>query len=182
MTKILIVPGLHGSTEAHWQTLLERKFPEARRVEQSNWSDPCPAWHERLLAEIARFPDAIVVAHSLGCALVARAAASNPGISIKAALLVAPADTENAAELPELGAFAPLPRDALPFPSIVVASRNDPYMQFERARRLSVMWGSQFVDAGFAGHINIASGHGSWPAGEQLVLSLLKDEPARRSA
>ncbi|MEO0619886.1 MAG: alpha/beta hydrolase, partial [Pseudomonadota bacterium] len=60
---------------------------------------------------------------------------------------------------------APMPRDPLPFPSLLVASRTDPYCAFDIADDLGAAWGSLVIDAGDAGHINAASGHGPWPEG-----------------
>lgn len=93
---------------------------------------------------------------------------------LSGAFLVAPADVDNAEEWPETqglkldgaaSGFAPLPLDPLPFPSVLVASSNDPYCRLERAKALAEAWHSTLVEAGDAGHINGASGHGPWPEG-----------------
>ena len=54
-----------------------------------------------------------------------------------------------------------------------LASENDPYLPLPLARSLAGAWGSEFMNAGHAGHINVASGHGDWPEGEQLLGRLL---------
>ncbi|MCL6646441.1 MAG: alpha/beta hydrolase, partial [Dehalococcoidia bacterium] len=59
--------------------------------------------------------------------------------------------------------WAPIERRALPFPSVLVASRDDPYCRFERAQALAQAWGSRFIDAGARGHLNAESGLGDWP-------------------
>ena len=61
----------------------------------------------------------------------------------------------------------------LPFPSLVVASRNDPYIFFERAHSIAKNWGSTFVDAGFSGHINADSDLGDWAFGQSLLDQLI---------
>jgi predicted alpha/beta hydrolase family esterase len=61
--------------------------------------------------------------------------------------------------------FGPYPRDPLPFPSIVVASRNDTFCDFQVADDMAASWGSLFIDAGERGHINAESGQGPWPEG-----------------
>ena len=98
MKPILIVPGLGGSDEPHWQTHLERSFPHARRVHQADWDRPDrAAWIARLAAAVAAAPDAVLVAHSLGCALTAHAVARWPNLiarAVRGALLVAPADVD----------------------------------------------------------------------------------------
>ncbi len=80
---------------------------------------------------------------------------------------------DSAAHTPYLlRGFAPIPTQRLPFPSIVVASTDDPFMAQPHARELAHAWGSDFVDAGAAGHINVVSGHGPWPAARDMVDAL----------
>ena len=68
--------------------------------------------------------------------------------------------------------FAPMPLQALPFPSIVVASEDDPYVSMARARQFAEAWGSRIENIGPAGHINAESGLGNWPDGLALLESL----------
>ena len=83
---------------------------------------------------------------------------------IAGAFLVAPPEVTNPKIRPKhLMTFGPLPRDPLPFPSLVVASRNDPFGTYEHAGDIANAWGSLLVDAGESGHINSESGHGPWP-------------------
>jgi predicted alpha/beta hydrolase family esterase len=182
MAPILIIPGLGGSGEHHWQTHLEQAFPQASRVHQADWNRPDRAdWLARLAAAIAAAPGAMLVAHSLGCALVAHLASAHRSLAIGAALLVAPADVDDANASAGLAAFAPMPRRPFGFPSLVVASRNDPYMRFDRAVALARNWNADFLDAGAAGHINVASGFGHWPAAESLVDALSRGARATPS-
>ena len=60
-------------------------------------------------------------------------------------------------------------------PAVLVASRNDPYCEFERAQLFGYAWGSQFMDYGDCGHINADSGVASWPEGHVLLQDLMKD-------
>jgi predicted alpha/beta hydrolase family esterase len=175
MPPILIIPGLNGSGPRHWQTCLEQSFPGALRVRQANWKNPSrAAWVERLVADIEANPGGVLVAHSLGCALVAHAVAEHPDLAITAALLVAPADVESPRHTPEhLRGFAPIPRVSLPFRSVVVASANDPYIALPRARELADAWGAAFIDAGPLGHINVEAGFGPWPTGERILRDLM---------
>lgn len=189
MTPTLIVPGLNGSPEGHWQSWLQATLPQAHRVEQDDWDAPdLEAWLLRFAVATIATPGAIIVAHSLGCILAAHAAVRFPELPIRAALLVAPADVDSAAHTPySLRSFAPIPAARLPFPSVVVASTNDAFMAFSHARELASAWGADFVDAGPAGHINVASGHGPWPAGRDMVDALAAEtdhaapQPVRRS-
>lgn len=92
---------------------------------------------------------------------------------IRSVLLVAPCDLEETERLhPGAIDFGIMPRLHLNFPSLVVGSLNDHYMHFDRLQVLCKRWGSRLVDLGQAGHINIASGFGRWPAGYDLLRVL----------
>ncbi len=91
-----------------------------------------------------------------------------------AALLVAPADADREDFPEQIKSFAPVPRGLLPFPSIVVASSDDPYLSLDRARELAHIWGSKFEDIGPAGHI--ASGLGDWPEGKRFMRNLMESD------
>ena len=69
---------------------------------------------------------------------------------------------------------APLPRDPLPFPALFIASRSDPYHDYEASEELAYAWGARIADAGHAGHINAESGHGPWPEGLMTFAGFLK--------
>lgn len=174
---ILIVPGWQNSGPGHWQTLWQRKHPEFMRVEQRDWERPMRAeWVATLDAAVASVGGPVaLVAHSLGCITVAHWAAQAPETAraVAGALLVAPPDITRTDNIPADAGFAPAPQTPLPFRSILVASENDPYCDYEDSRRLAAAWGSQFVSLGAAGHINTDAGYGPWPAGEALLASLL---------
>ena len=87
--------------------------------------------------------------------------------------MVAPGDVERPDLPPVLQRWAPIHRQPLPFSSVLVGSRNDPYCRAERAHALAQAWGSRWVDLGEAGHINADSGLGDWPEGHTL-LEMLK--------
>ena len=142
---------------------------------QRDWDTPQrEAWVTTLGRAVdAAGPAAVLVAHSLGCLAVAYLAARRTG-GIAGALLVAPADVERPDTPAALRDFAPVPLACLPFPSVVVASQDDPYVSFERAREFAAAWGSRLVDAGRAGHINTAAGFGPWPEGEALLAGLMR--------
>jgi uncharacterized protein len=91
---------------------------------------------------------------------------------VQGALLVAPSDPAGPNYPRGPVGFAPVPMRRLPFPSIVVASGNDPYVSFGRAREYADAWGAVLVALGDAGHINVASGHGPWPEGFELLARL----------
>lgn len=175
MPKTLIVPGLDGSPAPHWQQWWAARDPDALLVELSEPAKPVPAvWEIELAGVMLRHPGAILVGHSLGAVLITRVLAKWPQLKAAAALLVAPAEPLRESRI---GAFAPLSERPLGLPAMVVASRNDPWMRFTRAKALAVAWQADLVDMGFAGHINVASGYGPWPQGMRL-----RDDLARRAA
>lgn len=172
--RILTVPGLWNSGPQHWQTQWEAKHPDWTRVQQRDWDRPDrDEWVATLDAAIRSSEEpAVLAAHSLGCALVAQWVADRGGRNVAAAFLVAPSDVE-APDYPEEGrSFSSMPEVRLPFPSIVVASSDDPYISLDRARQFAAAWESKLVNIGPAGHINGASGHGPWPEGESMLLEL----------
>lgn len=173
--QVIIVPGYTNSGPKHWQSLWEEKHPEYKRVEQRDWDKPIKSeWVETLdkfLAEIDK-PIALV-GHSLGCITIAHWAHENRG-EIQGALLVAPADVERPDTPPEIQNFRPVPLEPLPFPGIVVASSNDPYVSLQRAELFAKCWGCRFVNIGPSGHIDTAAGFGPWRQGEVLLQQLLR--------
>ena len=173
---ILIVPGFGNSGPDHWQSLWQSALPGCVRVEQRDWEAPIRAeWVETLDDAIGRQPAApVLVAHSLGCLAVAHWATAHAR-PVKGALLVAPPDVEEPYTPEAVRGFAPIPMARLPFATILVASRNDVYTAFARARGFADAWGSRFVDCGDAGHINADAGFGSWPDGERLLAELRAD-------
>jgi uncharacterized protein len=180
MTRVLIVPGLNGSGPEHWQSKWEALDTRCTRVELPNWDAPqLASWLGALTQAVESQTDSVLlVAHSLGSVLVAHWARHASPQKVLGALLVAPADVDSPQHTPACArGFAPIPLTPLPFPSMVVASRNDPYADFERAVQWAEHWGSQLVDAGEAGHINSDSKLGSWPKGRALLSELLHTTP-----
>lgn len=174
---ILIVPGLNNSGPDHWQSHWERDIEDCRRVELGDWDDPKRnKWVNRLNLAIHRTGRPVVlVAHSLGCHAVAwwnEYERPEPGGPVVGALLVAPPEVEAGPVDPRLARFAPIMRQPFPFPTILAASRDDPYISFGRARRLARIWKSRFLDAGWLGHINADSSIGAWPFGKFLLDQL----------
>ena len=176
MTKTLILPGLDGSPAPHWQHWWAATEPNAMIVEQHDWSRPTSeAWETEVAGAILHHPGCVLVGHSLGAILAARILTRWPQLKVSAALLVAPADP---AVSRRLAAFAGIPDQPLGVPATVVASRNDPWMSFSQSAALAEAWRADLVDLGFAGHINVASGFGPWPA----ALALRDDLALRAGA
>ena len=181
---VLIVPGLRDAVDDHWQTLLQRDLRKAARPVAS----VLPMGRENLscsarVAEIERTAQSIegpivAVAHSGGCIMLAHWARRTKR-AVRGALLATPPDFEKPMPegYPTLDAlreagWLPVPRERLPFRSVVAASRNDPLARFSRVVGLASDWGSELVDLGFVGHLNPASGYGEWLQADDLIARL----------
>ena len=174
---VLLLPGWHNSGPTHWQSLWEKRHGYVR-VDQHDWEKPLRGdWLARLEEMVlSRDEPAVLVAHSLGCLLAAAWSARSMNTHrVKAALLVAPGDVERAEVREQIPTWSPIDLSALAFPSVLLASHDDPYCEFERAQLFAHAWGSQFMDYGDCGHINSDSGLASWPEGHVLLQDLMKD-------
>ena len=173
MGDILILPGIGNSGPQHWQSLWEASDARMRRVAQRDWDRPaCEDWRAALEAAVAASgPRTLLVAHSLACLLVAHWAARTTR-SVAGALLVAVPDPSGRSFPVEATGFGDVPMQSLKFPSVVVASSDDPYGPPDWAARCANAWGSRLVESGPKGHINAASGLGDWPEGRALLASL----------
>lgn len=175
--QLLILPGLGNSGEKHWQTFWHEKFKNSIRLVQENWNEPIlKEWLERLNEEITKLNQpTILVAHSLAVSLVLHWAKTNTNKNIVGALLVAPADVDSPEHTPEsIRNFSPMPIYKLPFPSIVIASENDPYASFERKQYFAKEWGSNFANVGQQGHINSDSDLKYWEEGQLILQQLIE--------
>ena len=72
----------------------------------------------------------------------------------------------------DAGGWLPVPRQRLPFASLVATSDNDPLGTRERVLTLARDWGSATVDLGAVGHLNPVSGFGPWPMALPLIEAL----------
>lgn len=172
--RTLLLPGWLNSDPDHWQSHWERQHGDVR-VEQDDWEWPRRGdWMARLDETLLADPTpSLLVAHSLGCQLVAAwAAHSRHTAQVRGALLVAPPDTERDDMPPQLHSWRPIVRQRLPFPAIVVLSTDDPYCAASRAAEMAADWGARMLSLGPRGHINASSGLGDWPEGRALLDTL----------
>ena len=179
---VLFVPGLRDHVEDHWQTHAAKALPGSVTV--------APLTSDRLsrAARVAALDEAlqgiagevVIAAHSAGCMMVAHWA-RNPTREIRGALLATPADVES--QLPagyptpeelQAGGWCPIPRQPLPFPTVVAASRNDPLAAYSRVAEMAEAWGARLHDAGEVGHLNPPAGFGLWPEGLDLIAGLVR--------
>ena len=172
---ILIVPGFGDSGAGHWQTRWQSRLSTARRMHHPDWESLDPqVWTDALAASVNISDRPVVlVGHALGVTsiIAARERFTSP---VAGAFLVAPPDIAGSPAMPpELRGFGAYDREPLPFPSILIASRNDLYCSIDTAEDLGGAWGSLFIDAGEAGHIDAEAGYGPWPEGSMTFASFL---------
>ncbi len=166
---LVLVPGRFNSGASHWQSIWEQESPVWKRVVQSRWNDPDT---HRLSGSLRRLLlqcnlPAVLVGHSLGALASVCLAAELPD-RVAGVMLVAPAEPAM------FHAEESVPLTALGVPSILVASHTDPFMSFERAEYWASVWGSELVDLGEAGHINVDSGFGQWDFGLDVLCRLVE--------
>jgi predicted alpha/beta hydrolase family esterase len=117
----------------------------------------------------------VFAAHSLGCMTTAfwasQYASAAQLAKVAGALLVALPDPAEAHFPRDATGFAPVPLKRLPFPTIVVASSDDPYGGVPFSKTCANAWGSRWIDIGPRGHINADSGLGDWNEGREWLGS-----------
>ena len=179
-TIILIIVGYDNTWEDHWQRRMATKLATAKLVTPADHLYGSLAQALRNIVEHVKASDkpCVFVAHSTGCTIVAHAIKPlrDAGVldRVKGAFLVAPTSPQQLVKLPGLDPLIPkVPRDPLPFPSVVIASSNDEYVTMDEAADIANAWGAQFVEAGAQGHISTSSGHGPWPEGMMKFASWL---------
>ncbi|MFF0384255.1 RBBP9/YdeN family alpha/beta hydrolase [Streptomyces sp. NPDC004286] len=101
------------------------------------------------------------------------AGSDNPSSPTGGAFLVAPPDPRGRA-FPRRAAatFVEVSAQPLPCPALVVGSADDPYCTPEAAAGFAARWDARWHPAGACGHLNSASGLGSWQHGRELLDSL----------
>jgi uncharacterized protein len=119
----------------------------------------------------------VLLAHSLAVATAVKwaAGASDSQLNkVAGALLVAATNVEDPDPSFDLvRPFAPMPLKCLPFPTLVVASRTDPRVSFDKATAFAAAWGADLADAGELGHMGNETRLGLWPAGLLMLGRLL---------
>jgi predicted alpha/beta hydrolase family esterase len=175
----VIIPGIDGSDAQHWQTLWERQWgTSAVRISPASWSAPdLDDWvgsvQEAYDGASRRDNRVVLVAHSLGCWAASTWLNKNPSSPTGGAFMVAPPDPHGPA-FPRQAAptFMKVTAQPLLSPALVVGSANDPYCTPEAAAGFAARWEARWHLAGACGHLNSASGLGSWPHGRELLDSL----------
>ncbi|MBO6719552.1 MAG: serine hydrolase family protein [Rhizobiaceae bacterium] len=151
---IIFIAGDPVVDEGHWLARWQSKLSTGRRLTIGGGDATDETTRQVVDAVDKATRPVVLVAHGEAVPVIVRAAGKFTA-RIAGAFMVAPSTTNS----------APLPHDPLPFPSLLVASRDDPNCDFSTAEELGAGWGSLFIDAGNAGGLNVASGHGPWPEG-----------------
>lgn len=170
MRKMISLPGIGGSGDAHWQSRWEQAEPRFSRFKPASWDHPdLDDWVQALERAVADSDEPpVLVAHSLACLLVVHWAARS-STAVAGAFLVSVPNPDGAAFPSAAAAFRLVPSAPLRFPSLIVASSDDPYSDLAHARQRARDWHARLVVAGALGHINASSGLGDWPQGRGLL-------------
>ena len=107
MTDIVILPGIGGSGELHWQTRWEKSNPQCRRFQPADWNRPeLEDWISALDRAVGAAPKPpLLVAHSLACLLVAHSQQASTA-PVAGAFLVAVPNPQSEAFPVEAASFA----------------------------------------------------------------------------
>lgn len=171
MQRVLLLPGWLDSGPGHWQTRWQQ-LHGFERLQQDDWIWPRRGdWMARLEEALLADPrPTTLVAHSLGCHLVAAWAANSRHVErVQAALLVAPPDLDRIDLPPQVATWRPTVRQPLPFAGLLVYSDDDPYSSTDASCRLAADWAATTWALGPRGHINADAGLGDWPEGLQRL-------------
>ena len=162
-TTILLLGDAGALDDGHWMGRwggrLSTAVPVPARVDGVD-SDPLPEMIDGAPGPV------VAIAYGEGVERLVRHAEATDG-TLRGAFLVAPRP----------GGEAEARADPLPFPTVLVASRDDPACPYEVAETMGARWGSHVVDAGEAGRIDGASGRGPWPEGLMVFAKFLSHLP-----
>ena len=172
MIHTVIVPGVGGSPEQHWQSWLQHQLMSCSRVQQHDWNNPIlDHWVNSLTKIVSEINQPIqIVAHSFGCLTSIAALNRFPELAIKVRklILVAPANPLRFAKQGfaknSIESYATYFHQLkLNTPTDMIISENDPWLCFEDAQILAQAWKVKARNLGSVGHINIESGFGPFP-------------------
>lgn len=172
--EVLTVAGLYNSGPDHWQTHWEKEYG-FKRIIQTDYDTPvCADWISAIDNAVMKGNPAstILIGHSLACNTIVNWA-NKYQRKIKAALLVAPSDTESAIYPGGTTGFMPMPLNTLPFPSITITSDDDKYVTIERAQFFTKHWGSELIILHQLGHMGSADKLALWPEGFKIFERVL---------
>lgn len=166
------LPGIFNSEPTHWHSFWESEDATFKRFNPADWNNPeLEDWKQALERDVQASPQPpILVAHSLSCLLVAHWAQWTE-TSVAGAFLVAAPDPAGPKFPRQAASFRQAPVTPLPFPAVIVASRNDPYSTYKQSELYAEQWQAGLVDIGEKGHINEDSRLGNWQEGRRLLTA-----------
>ena len=171
MTDIVILPGIGGSGELHWQTRWEKINPRYRRFQPTDWNQPeLDDWIsalDRVVCAASKPP--LLVAHSLACLLVAhwQQVSTAP---VAGAFLVAVPSPQSEAFPVEAASFANPPFEQIQVSLTHHRERERSIWHDRACPRESEPVGKRPCGSGRA-WLNEASGLGDWPQGKALLVA-----------
>jgi predicted alpha/beta hydrolase family esterase len=176
--RVLILHGLGGSGDGHWQRWLEPRLRErGTEVVFPDLPDPdAPdpdVWLDVLAGALGDEEGWTVLAHSLGSLLWLRACArADAPLGAARTLLVAPPWRP---DIPEVEPFLRHGAGAADVAAasgetLIVASDDDPYCPPGARDRFAAPLGLELVTIPGGAHLNDESGFGPWPAVESWAL------------
>lgn len=173
---ILLLPDVDGAAPGHWLRRWADRFGNGRLLQQEDAERPRRVdWLRSIEHEIIMSTRPVVlVAHGLAVSAVVHVAQRLVDTKVRGAFLVAPPDHERGEVSAAAREFGNVPRDPLPFPSMLVASTDDRGCSVDSAVDLATAWGAELHLARNAGHIDLDSGHGPWPEGLLIFTRLMQ--------
>ncbi|RHX85230.1 RBBP9/YdeN family alpha/beta hydrolase [Leptospira stimsonii] len=174
--RTFLIPGISNSGPEHWQTHWE-KLHGFKRIQQEDWENPFySVWEESLVRQIERTEgseNSILIGHSLGCLLIAKALGRLSN-RIRGVFLVAPPDPNSAVFPKGLEEFGEFPQKSLGTQGLLLFSENDPYSKTEFSENLGKLWNLETINLGELGHINAQSQLGNWDSGFQIFSAWVR--------
>lgn len=170
----LLLSDLDCEVGGYWQRHWIEGRIDCRAVDLGNARQPdrnsCVMRLDHALRRVGA--PVILVGHGVGALTIAAwtgLMSSESESAVAGALLIAPCDPMAEGADPRLQCFAPLPTTIFTFPTLVVASDDDPAISAERAFSLARQWGAGFARFGECGHFMPSDGLGWWDEGEELL-------------
>jgi predicted alpha/beta hydrolase family esterase len=182
MLNTVFIAGYGNSTEGHWQHSWHMGIKNSNWVEQSDWDHPnCTDWVECLNELIQTIDGPILLAsHSLGGSTIVEWS-KKYSANIFGAFMVAVPDVESENIPNEITGYQTPALEKLPFPSMVLASTNNPYSTLDRTSYFSQAWGSAQTIVGNLEQVNADSNIGDWPEGLNLLNEFIKSIDSSKS-
>jgi predicted alpha/beta hydrolase family esterase len=175
---VLLLPDLDSDSPSYWQRQWAASRSDASIVDLGSSHRPDRNnWITRIdhATRCAGAP-ILLVGHGAGALAIAWWAmlcAQENESTVAGALLIGPSHPAAMEHGDRLASFAPSPQTILPFPSLVVASENDPALPVDHAFSIARQWGSGFARFGDCGRFGVDDGLGAWQQGEQLLNAFI---------